>query len=554
MESGYTPTRVRYFGGEYLCTDDFQAEQNYHRRARELLNSGVFAPGIVEGLTVTVDSDVLLPQAKAFVSPGRAIDSDGQLIVLAEGASVGISDIESEKKYAIIIKYNDSNELHNSIGEISKRVVERPIVEWTALPLMEGEVLLASMSVRNGKITIDRGWGRQGMRQHAGAILGSIEFPLEIPAVLPLLSPSDPTLISIAARGYSVGNSPVLEITAPYISLEGDVLADGSMNVDQLAVKDLTVAEKATVDGLLYASGGLNVTDGATTNTLVVGGGALTSGSALTVHGDSALDGLVTINDALTVTKQATIDGLLFADGGLNVTSGGTTDTLVVGDGALTSGTVLTINGFSSLNGSTTITGALAASAGASITSGATSDTLVVGGGTLVSSTALTVNGATAVISDLTVGTGTTPAIATVYGDLKVIGGTISSGGSWNCSQIDKAAIGSKGAYIDSDPYCAKNNCVLMITTDNLHSIDVGANQWFVVFINVKIKNAVEAILADLNASASQASYSPASGAPSVAMLSVPVAKGNYVHIASHHVGANVDGAFFIYVYCVDFE
>jgi cytoskeletal protein CcmA (bactofilin family) len=432
----------------YLCTADFRTEQIYHRYARELLNSGIFTPGVVEGLTVTLDGDALPTQAT--VSPGRALDDGGRLMVLADDAQVPLDALVSGHIYSIIVNYDEAND--DPPGDKATRTVEKPNVQLVARPPAAGEVLLASLSLVDGKIAIDSAWGSQGTRRHAGAILGSIEFPLEAVAVPHLLLPPDPTPISIAARGYATGDSPVLEITAPYIALYGNVSASGSLSVDQMTVKDLTVTEEATVDGPLSVDGPLNVTDGAATDTLVVGGGALTSGSVLTVNGVSSFMGNTTIGGQLDVTETLEAGGLVTASAGLSVADGAATDTLVVGGGVLTSGSVLTVNGSADISEGLAVTGTITAGAlsidGAldadslkvkdltvtdqatvdaplmvdgklTVTDGATTNTLVVGGGSLSLGSALTVAGASALDGKATI-TGSLTVSETVTASGKV--------------------------------------------------------------------------------------------------------------------------------------
>jgi hypothetical protein len=73
--------RLNYFTNQFLVQEDFQAEQDYHRRMRHLHNQRSHTPGIVYGLEVTkkenTDRDVI-------ISAGMAIDADGQEIVVLE--------------------------------------------------------------------------------------------------------------------------------------------------------------------------------------------------------------------------------------------------------------------------------------------------------------------------------------------------------------------------------------------------------------------------------------------------------------------------------------
>ena len=184
------------------------------------MNSGVFTPGIVDGLTVALDRDAQFVQAT--VSPGRALDDSGRLLVLADDAQVVLDSVTIGQTYSLIIKYRESNEDGGAAGDKATRTVERPSVDLVARPLVAGEVLLASLSVVNGEVAIDPVWGTRRARRHSGAVLGSIEFPLEPASLEQRLLPPEPTPISIVARGFAEGNSPVLEVMAPHILLCGE--------------------------------------------------------------------------------------------------------------------------------------------------------------------------------------------------------------------------------------------------------------------------------------------------------------------------------------------
>lgn len=452
MDNGYIPTRVRYFGGMYLCTDDFQTEQTYNVYARQLLNSGIFSPGVIEGLKVTYDRDASPWQVS--VSPGRALDNEGRLLVLADSVRIDVGAMVKGPAYWIVISYNELDKTAQPIDEKSTRTIEKPNVDLVDRMPVDGEVLLASLSLVDDGIIIDPAWGSDEKRQHVGAILGSIEFPLGLTTPLELLHPGDPTRISIAARGYTEGDSPVLEITAPYVALHGEVSAcgdsvtiDGDLAVDGttdlkgpltvegsaqvkghltagagLDVTGETTADTLTINGAsalkgdttisakLSADDGLSVTGEATADTLTVNGasvlkggttisGKLTAGDGLSVTGgDTTIGGSLTAKNGLTVAGDTTIAGALTAQNGLSVSKGDTTinGNLTANDGLTVTGAAtvdtLTVNKASALKGDTTISGSLNAKDGLIVTGAATADTLTVNGVTTLNGNA-TVDG-----------------------------------------------------------------------------------------------------------------------------------------------------------------
>ena len=69
--------RPNYFFGKQLSVEDFQREQEYHRDKGRLRNRLWFGLGVVAGLRVSVE------QQELVVSPGVAIDCQGNELVIA---------------------------------------------------------------------------------------------------------------------------------------------------------------------------------------------------------------------------------------------------------------------------------------------------------------------------------------------------------------------------------------------------------------------------------------------------------------------------------------
>jgi hypothetical protein len=82
-----TLTRNRFFTGKLLTADDFDQEQSYlltkHRRHNRLLHGY----GIVSGLAVGVESRPGRDDPEIVVSPGYALDANGEEVVLCEPAT-----------------------------------------------------------------------------------------------------------------------------------------------------------------------------------------------------------------------------------------------------------------------------------------------------------------------------------------------------------------------------------------------------------------------------------------------------------------------------------
>lgn len=81
------PKRPNYFAGQVLTADDFRAEQEYHRKKRQLLNRMLHGYGVVCGLRVVPARH----PARVIVEPGLALDAAGREIVLPEPAEVDLA-------------------------------------------------------------------------------------------------------------------------------------------------------------------------------------------------------------------------------------------------------------------------------------------------------------------------------------------------------------------------------------------------------------------------------------------------------------------------------
>jgi hypothetical protein len=75
-------TRVRYFSGQLLVADDFQAEQDYYRAKHRRHNRMLLGAGIVTGLEVALEPSSSDEQPVVSVGAGYAIAPDGEELFL----------------------------------------------------------------------------------------------------------------------------------------------------------------------------------------------------------------------------------------------------------------------------------------------------------------------------------------------------------------------------------------------------------------------------------------------------------------------------------------
>jgi hypothetical protein len=82
--------RLRYFDKQFLVEADFTDEQKYHLGMRRRHNRLLHTPGIAQGLEVQKTD-----AKKVKVTPGTALDSKGQEIVLFTDFSLDLSNATS---------------------------------------------------------------------------------------------------------------------------------------------------------------------------------------------------------------------------------------------------------------------------------------------------------------------------------------------------------------------------------------------------------------------------------------------------------------------------
>lgn len=80
--------RARYFDGEILNKQIFEAEQSYHHEKRKLLNRMLHGWGVVCGLKVKATNP---PSSSIIVEPGLALDCQGNEIYVCEEQTVDLS-------------------------------------------------------------------------------------------------------------------------------------------------------------------------------------------------------------------------------------------------------------------------------------------------------------------------------------------------------------------------------------------------------------------------------------------------------------------------------
>jgi hypothetical protein len=100
--------RLHFFNGQRLVAKDLELEQRYHIRVRRLLNRGLYSPGVVSGLEVTI-----VDPRHVRVSGGIALDPRGREIVLLADTTLIVPNrqpVSALPGYFLVIQYGEEQE------------------------------------------------------------------------------------------------------------------------------------------------------------------------------------------------------------------------------------------------------------------------------------------------------------------------------------------------------------------------------------------------------------------------------------------------------------
>lgn len=147
-------TRVRFFDGQMLSVDDFNAEQTYSREKRKLHNRMLYGVGVVTGLGVSVDRE---PDT-IIVSPGFAIDASGNEVVVESPARVKTCGYE---RCFVVARYTETpaRPVPAPDGNVQfSRIEETCALETVADEPGRDVVILARLNRRHGRWEVDAGY------------------------------------------------------------------------------------------------------------------------------------------------------------------------------------------------------------------------------------------------------------------------------------------------------------------------------------------------------------------------------------------------------------
>lgn len=169
--------RLRYFTYQFMEERDFTDEQKYHLDRRHRQNRLLHTPGIAEGLEVEKTH-----AKKVKVTPGTAIDIEGQEIVQSKESLIDLSDstqYPANSEIYITIRYSEEllaeDRQFPDQKNTETRITEKPIIEATTVTPPTDDTV-----IRLAKFTLDPignvpgNVGDQfdgGVRQGVGSVL-----------------------------------------------------------------------------------------------------------------------------------------------------------------------------------------------------------------------------------------------------------------------------------------------------------------------------------------------------------------------------------------------
>ena len=128
--------RLHYFNGQRLVARDLELEQHYHMQVRRILNAGLYAAGVVDGLTVT-----MVDARHVRVSQGVGLDPCGRELIALSDVTLAVpnrSPVSSLPGYFLVMRYAEQTapgvraDCQPGVGTVPpSRTRETPVYAFT---------------------------------------------------------------------------------------------------------------------------------------------------------------------------------------------------------------------------------------------------------------------------------------------------------------------------------------------------------------------------------------------------------------------------------------
>lgn len=169
-------SRLNYYSGQALLTDDFKAEQQYHLDLLRLNNASLRTWGIARGLEVEWQPGSL----QVAIGAGMSLDNLGREIILKESQVIKLpSDIEAGT-YFLTIHYHEVFADLQDNGNVKgyARIEQQPKIEYSQIPGEAGRKILLGVISISDQHQISEITARNGRfkRRYVGSVLGSVAF------------------------------------------------------------------------------------------------------------------------------------------------------------------------------------------------------------------------------------------------------------------------------------------------------------------------------------------------------------------------------------------
>lgn len=142
--------RPHYYHGQLLLEDDFIEEQRYHVNARRIHNRKLHGRGVVEGLTVSRESDQSIT-----INAGVAIDDAGNEISIGTTKNISLAEFGANDLVKVSLIYDEDDEHESAAKQRNRRQCFASIIVSKAAESDEGAILALLQLDGQGKLNDD---------------------------------------------------------------------------------------------------------------------------------------------------------------------------------------------------------------------------------------------------------------------------------------------------------------------------------------------------------------------------------------------------------------
>ncbi len=230
---------IHYFNGLFMKAEEFELEQNYHKRMRRLHNRYLHTWGIVWGLDINkstkagaLPSDVTVTEGMALNKVAEGGEELSKEIILTEDRDVSLAAYGAGKGIYIYISYEEKpvKKDEKDIEETYRVEEARLGSETDRSKIIESEsIILGKVTLvdKNGTLTVDKiefEEGGKSLRRYAGPSGKSLETDRITLAIAGVAS-GFPTI-----EGKTIGSDNGISIDSPRTIFSGALSVKGMLD------------------------------------------------------------------------------------------------------------------------------------------------------------------------------------------------------------------------------------------------------------------------------------------------------------------------------------